>query len=221
MANPRWGLVRTSAIIPQNDFLGADLSPLCTESRLWNPASAQWNPITQAMNFIKKKVEQENRKKKKKIQPSIRRVIESTLCRGAAEYRTVQGSLLNPRQDIHYSHKLPSQQNRRAGFTEREQPSLISCSKPNFPAWYGNPFPPLHPPTLVFPLFRPFSSLNGSQKTCSKWPLDSGDSGGWTFPPWAAKRRGRGFHHLTRGLFARVCALNVVSSTREYAPASL
>lgn len=163
MANPRWGLVRTSAIIPQNDFLGADLSPLCTESRLWNPASAQWNPITQAMNFIKKKVEQENRKKKKKkIQPSIRRVIESTLCQGAAEYRTVQGSLLNPRQDIHYSHKLPSQQNRRAGFTEREQPSLISCSKPYFPAWYGNPFPPSTPnpcfsivPAVFFPQWQP------------------------------------------------------------------
>lgn len=92
----------------------------------------------------------EQEKKKKKIQPSIRRVIESTLCRGAAEYRTVQGSLLNPRQDIHYSHKLPSQQNRRAGFTEREQPSLISCSKPYFPAWYGNPFPPSTPQPLFF-----------------------------------------------------------------------
>lgn len=84
------------------------------------------------------------------------------MCRGAAEYRTVQGSLLNPRQDIHYSHKLPSQQNRRAGFTERVQPSLISCSKPYFPAWYGNPPtpPPPNPcfsivPAVLFPQWQP------------------------------------------------------------------
>lgn len=73
MANPRWGLVRTSAIIPQNDFLGADLSPLCTESRLWNPVSAQWNPITQAMNFIKKKSRagEQEKKKKRSNHPSV------------------------------------------------------------------------------------------------------------------------------------------------------
>lgn len=114
------------------------------------PSQCTMKPYYTSNEFHQKKVEQENRKKKKKIQPSIRRVIESTLCRGAAEYRTVQGSLLNPRQDIHYSHKLPSQQNRRAGFTEREQPSLISCCKPYFPAWYGNPFPPSTPQPLFF-----------------------------------------------------------------------
>lgn len=69
------------------------------------------------------------------------------MCGAAAEYRTAKGSLHNPRQDIHYSHKHPSQQNRRAGFNERVAISSSSdfMLQAVFPRFAEN-----HPPPPLF-----------------------------------------------------------------------
>lgn len=146
--------------------------------------------------------------------------MESTLCWAEAEYRAAQGSLHNPRQDIHYCHKPPSQQNRRAGFIERTAISTGSdfmLLAVFLPAAETNP---TQPPPLFFHCARRLPSRwqPTNVTACRKWPSRSG---GWSSPSWATRRRGIGFHRQTRALFAAVCALKVVSFMRKNAPVSL
>lgn len=107
-------------------------------------------PITQAMNFIKK---QSRRAGKKKKGPTIHPYVESwSLPCVELQLNTEQPgeSLLNARQDIHYSQKPSSQQNRRAGFSER----AANYSGSDFVLQVVFP----QPPTLVFPLSQSFFS---------------------------------------------------------------
>lgn len=142
--------------------------------------------------------------KKKKIQPSFCSVIKSTLCWAAAEYRAAQRSLHNPRQDIHYSHKPPSQQNRRAEFNERA--AISSGSDFMLQAVFPRLRKPIHPnPHPCFSIVPGIFPLDVGPQTWLNAESGHHTQEGELYPPWAAKRRGIGFHHLTRALFAWVC----------------
>lgn len=171
MANPRWGLGAHLSNYTSKWFSEGLIYLHCALRADYKyPASAQWSPYYTSNEFHQT-VEPGNRRKKekkekKRTQPSIRRVMESTLRWAEAEYRAAQGSLHNPRQDIHYCHKPPSQQNRRAGFSERESSHLhwlwFHAAGRISPGRWNQSHPT---PTLVFPLCRTSSPLDGSPQT--------------------------------------------------------
>lgn len=105
----------------------------------------------------------ETGKKDPTIHPQSHRVYLALSC---SWIQSSQGSLHNPRQDIHYSHKPPSQQNRRARLNERAAISSGSdfMLEATFPRLW-KPVPPT--PTLTFPLsLLFFPSMSTHKRDC-------------------------------------------------------